>query len=75
LVQALNSLGLNGIETDPDNIFDVKMLEMNGQHLTSGGIYAPPGAEPDTGVTQNATYMKEWAAAQVTKRSFFAIYI
>jgi hypothetical protein len=75
LVQALNSLGLNGIETDPDNIFDVKMLEMNGQHLTSGGIYAPPGAEPDTGVTQNATYMKEWAAAQVTKRHFCAIYI
>ena len=37
-ISALNSLGLNGIETDPDSIFDLKMLEMNGQHLTSGGM-------------------------------------
>ena len=57
-ISALNSLGLNGIETDPDNIFDVKMLEMNGQHLTSGGIYGPPGAEPDTGATLNATFLQ-----------------
>jgi hypothetical protein len=69
-ISALNSLGLNGIETDPDNIFDLKMLEMNGQHLTSGGIYAPPGAEPDTGLTLNSTYMKSWARAQFTR--FFA---
>ena len=69
-IGALNSLGLNGIETDPDNIFDLKMLEMNGQHLTSGGIYAPPGAEPGTGLTLNATYMKAWATAQFKR--FFA---
>eukprot|EP01052_Picozoa_sp_SAG31_P014630 SAG31_NODE_916_length_11047_cov_3.507033_12_plen_642_part_00 len=69
-ISALNSLGLNGIETDPDNIFDVKMLEMHGQHLTSGGIYGPPGAEPDTGATLNATYMETWAAAQF--KSFYA---
>lgn len=102
-ISALNSLGLNGIETDPDNLFDLKMLEMNGQHLTSGGtpvlcscscallsetahaqcypwlilvgacsvgIYAPPGAEPDTGVTLNSTYMEQWAKAQFTR--FFA---
>ena len=69
-IAALNSLGLNGIETDPDNIFDAKMLAMNGQHLTSGGIYAPPGAEPDSGLTLNATYMALWAAAQF--KSFYA---
>ncbi len=63
-ISALNSLGLNGIETDPVNIFDVKMLEMNKQHLTSGGIYSPPGAEPDSGLSLNATYMEEWAAKQ-----------
>jgi hypothetical protein len=63
-ISALNSLGLNGIETDPVNIFDAKMLEMNKQHLTSGGIYNPPGAEPDSGLSLNATFMKEWATAQ-----------
>ena len=48
---------MNGIETDPPNMFDVKMLEMNGQHLTSGGIYDPPGAEPGTGLTFNSSFM------------------
>jgi hypothetical protein len=36
------------IETDPDNIFDAKMLKINGQHLTSGGIYAPPASHHPT---------------------------
>ena len=64
-VSALSSLGLNGIEIDgAQTVFDIKMLQMNGQHLTSGGIYAPPGAEPGTGLTFNATFMKEWGTAQ-----------
>lgn len=61
---APRSQGLNGIETDPPTVFDKLILQQNGQHLTSGGIYSPPGAEPDSGVSANLTYMDEWGTAQ-----------
>lgn len=69
-VKALNSLGLHGIEADPPNPFVRRILALNGQDLTSMGIYAPPGAEPDTGITSNSTYMQAWASKQL--KSFFA---
>ena len=30
-IESLSSLGLNGVETDPPNVFDAKMLAINGQ--------------------------------------------
>ena len=66
-VRALSSLGLHGIETDPPNRFDRRILQQNGQDLTSGGIYSPPGAEPDSGVSSNASYMTEWGTQQFAK--------
>ena len=63
-VKALSSLGLHGIENDPPNSFDRRILELNNQDITSGGIYSPPGAEPDTGISANASYMEAWATKQ-----------
>ena len=65
-VRMLGSLGVNAIGT-ADNAFDPKLLAANGIPFTSDGIYAPPGAEPDTGATLNSSYMARWAAAQFTR--------
>lgn len=69
-VGGLGSLGINGIGTDPDNTFDPRLLEVNRIPFTKGGEYAPPGAEPDTGLTLNTSYMEAWAAHQLT--AFYA---
>ena len=66
-ISLLSKLGLNGIGTDPDNAYDSHMLDLNGIPFTTDSVYAPPGAEPGTGLTFNRTYMNEWAAAQFTK--------
>ena len=66
-ISTLRSLGMSGIGVGPDNAFSAKLLAANGVQYTSDGIYAPPGAEPDTGLTTNASYMNAWAAAQFTR--------
>ena len=59
----LGTLGLNGVGTDPDTAADPRLLAASGIPYTDDGIYAPPGAEPGTGLTLNTSYMRKWAAA------------
>lgn len=66
-ISALSSAGMSAVGTDVQNPFILKLLAANSVNYTSGGIYAPPGAEPDTGLTLNTSYMATWAKTQFAR--------
>ena len=61
-VLQLSKLGITAIGTEPYTAVKRNMLALLGYNMTTGGIYKPPGAEPDDGGSHNSTSMASWAA-------------